>query len=122
MTTVAAVEENVYCVGVEGTSDDLDVPMEERITSTLGSRGHTMSGLHDLRCGRHGEVSDIFACFRTLGSAFGIALPTTSACVALYELRRVTAADARAVAAASAASLKASPSSPDIGELRRLCY
>ena len=29
MTSVSELEPNVWCVGVEGTSDDLDVPMEE---------------------------------------------------------------------------------------------
>lgn len=80
-------------VGAMGIT--LDASIEERIVSTLGSRNHTMSGLHDLRSGRANvEVGDIFRGFQSLGEAFGIALPMTTACVELVRLRCATAAEA----------------------------
>lgn len=48
MTTVAAVEENVYCVGVEGTSDDLDVPMEEVFADLAFKSEHKLGSINSV--------------------------------------------------------------------------
>eukprot|EP00947_MAST-08B_sp_MAST-8B-sp1_P003078 g3078.t1 len=77
MTSVAAVEPNVHCIGVEGTSDDLDVPMEDVFQDVRFKHAHRAMGLPISRLCAATNTNDVL--HRVLGSATGRSLDLTVA-------------------------------------------
>ena len=65
----------------------IPVPMEKRITMTLGAAGHRMSMLQDLQRQRTIEIDALADSVTAMSELTGVSAPTVETLVALTKLR-----------------------------------